>query len=144
MKKILSFLAIAITALLLTACKETQTGIVWNLKAEAAGNGEVVATFPTGSLTAKGDATVVVRSSTDPLLVDAPVLGAVLAAPQEYDEETVEFAEEVEQKFESAFNVEVLEGEWKVDIVGYAKHPVTGLYILIDQHWPEQNYETAE
>ena len=122
-------LAVAFT---FTSCnKETTTPIQYSVEVAANGEGTFVMSYPTGNLNLKGAASLCATSAIEnTLAVNAPNYQAVLANPNDFSDETVEFANQVN----SAFHVDTLEGTWHVDVVGYAKW--NNIYLVIDEHWP--------
>jgi len=143
MKK-LYFLLMLVVALAFTSCEScenedgTNAPIQYNIEVGANGEGNLVMSYPTGKLNLKGAAKFTATSAMeDTAAVNAPCFKAVLANPNDYSEETVEFANQVN----SAFNVDTLEGTWHVDVVGYAKW--NNIYLVIDEHWPAESDTVA-
>lgn len=121
-------------AAMLTSCKSTPT-VEWNLTAQVRGNGEVVVSYPTGSLSVTGDAKVAAttaRETSDTLTVSYALNSG--------NERLVEAAKAVQKAGNGAFVVEVLKGEWQADVTGYAKYGE--FYFVVDEHYPAVPNET--
>jgi hypothetical protein len=147
MKKNLMFILMALFAIVFTSCdpkepEQVKPTLQWNLTAIAEGEGIVEVGFPTGTISINGIAEVQFVTTNDTInLCSAELLNyeAVLAEPNNYTEEQVEAANEVNN---SIIYVKELEGDWSVDIKGYAKYGT--IYIMINEHFPEEIELTDE
>ena len=135
MKKFFLAIAVMLTAFMATSCKDTVSGIVYNVNVEGNASGDVVVTFPNGSLELNGQAGLLFAYSNDTAVnvrkaEDGIVLGA---AVESEDEDVREFANTVETGFSVALKDAQAGGTYHVRVYGYAKEPTTGITILIDK-----------
>lgn len=113
----------------------TQPTIQWNLTAAVEGDGLIEVGFPTGSIRANAAGEVVFNTCSDSLVlrsVNAVTCDEVINNPEVYTEDQIEAANEVKN---SIIYINAIEGDWKVDITGYAKYGT--IYIMIDEHFPK-------
>jgi hypothetical protein len=147
MKKNLMFILMALFSITLTSCnqkehEQVKPTLQWNLTAVAEGEGIVEVGFPTGTISIDGIAEVRFVTTNDTINLRSVKLlnyEDVLAEPNNYTKEQVEADNEVNN---SVIYVKQLEGDWLVDIKGYAKYGT--IYIMIDEHFPEEVELTDE
>ena len=136
MKKfVLAIAAMFASLVMMTSCKETVNGFVYNVNVEGSANGDVVVTFPNGSLELNGQAGLLFAYSNDTTKVakvveDGLALGA---AAESQDEDVRAFATSVDNGFSVALKDAQAGGSFHVRVHGYAKEPNTGLVVLIDK-----------
>jgi len=142
MKKLFTIIAVALSVAALTSCETTNNGLDldYNIEATAKVNGHVVFGTPVGDFTMNGNGDATFLSKKDTVSYDAPLCGAVLESPAEYDKDLVNFAQQVAN---SAWEVKEAEGDVQVDATGYVLETNTGLILAIDFHWPNQPNEVA-
>ena len=137
MKKILSMFAVVFATLMLTSCNDSVNGFLYDVKVDGSSKGDVLVTFPNGSLGLDGDANLAFKYSNDTTIV---TYGAVLedcegfVDPKVDNSETVQtFAAKVNDGFDVALKDASATGEYHIRIHGYAKEPNTGIIIAIDK-----------
>ena len=135
MKKFFIAIAMMFATLIATSCKDTVNGFVYNVNVEGKASGDVVVTFPNGSLELNGQAGLLFAYSNDvPTNRDAKVAGVALSEAAESENADVrEFANSLESGFSVALKDTKAEGTYHVRIYGYAKEPTTGITITIDK-----------
>lgn len=138
MKKVFIALAMMFAALLLSSCNETNGGgFLYDVNVDGNAKGDVVVTFPNGSLELDGDANLVFKYSNDTTIVKYGATNEAVAdlVDPEVDnrEEVQKFAATANQGFNVALRDAQAGGEYHVRIHGYAKEPNTGFVIAIDK-----------
>lgn len=136
MKKfVLAIAAMVASLLMATSCKDTVNGFVYNVNLEGNATGDVVVTFPNGSLELNGQAGILFAYSNDTTLVGKSVEdGLVLGAAVESEDKDVRaFATSVNNGFSVALKDAQAGGTYHVRVYGYAKEPNTGIVIAIDK-----------
>ena len=134
-KLIIAIAAMLIGLTTMTSCKDTVGGILYNVKVDGNASGDVVVTFPNGSLELDGKAGLVFAYSNDTTLVtrraeDDLLLGDAI---ESQDKDIRTFATSVNEGFSVALKDTKAGGEYHVHITGYAKEPNTGIVIAIDK-----------
>ena len=132
MKKIISFICMAAALVAFASCRQTPT-IEWSLTAAAEGDGLVTVSYPTGAFTADGKARVEATTAH----IDTTVANGALTLTNGLasdDKEVVEAATAVSEQL-GLTSVDVLKGEWRVDVTGFAKYGQ--IIFAIDEHWPK-------
>ena len=135
MKKFFLAIAVMLTALVATSCKDTVNGFVYNVNVEGNASGDVVVTFPNGSLELNGQAGLLFAYSNDTTVAtkgaqDELPLGA---AVESEDKDVREFATSVDNGFSVTLKDAEAGGTYHVRVYGYAKEPNTGIIIAIDK-----------
>ena len=134
MKKFFLGIAAMLMAFMLTSCRDTVNGFVYNVNVEGNATGDVVVTFPNGSLELDGQAGLVFAYSNDTTLVkgvgDELLLGA---AVESEDKDVRAFATSVNNGFSVALKDAQAGGTYHVRVHGYAKEPNTGIILAIDK-----------
>jgi hypothetical protein len=132
MKKFLLTLAVAAFSLFCTSC-DPQVGILYNVSIDGSVAGDVVVTFPNGSLDLNGNTNLMFKYSNDTTVVNNGIL--LSEALQSNDAKVAAFASEVDNEFNVSLKSTELEGTYDVWIHGYAKEPTTGIVIAIDKEF---------
>lgn len=151
MKKIFSILAAALlvaTAFTATSCKKSPD-ILWNVQAQASGNGKIIVTYPTGNpgLVVEGVATATATTTNDSTVLvfaapaDALFAEDVLANPDAYSKQDVKDAEALMNEVNNKAVEFHAEGEWEASVTGYAKYGQ--MYFVINEHWPVDTVAVA-
>ena len=119
----------------MTSCKDTVNGFLYNVKVDGSASGDVVVTFPNGSLELDGKAGLVFAYSNDTTLVARNAEEGLLlgAAVESEDKDVRTFATSVNNGFSVSLKDAAAGGEYHVRVVGYAKEPNTGIVIAIDK-----------
>lgn len=141
-KQFLLVALIAIVICLFISCnrdekqqEQVQTQVEWNVTADASGCGSIIIGFPTGNVEINGSAQVCIGSYNVPNEnITLVSYKDVIETPDAYSEQAVEAANNIANK--SFFHIDTIEGNWNVNIVGYAK--IDKIYIAIDERWPEK------
>ena len=140
MKKLFLILTAVLTVCVFTGCKETPE-IVWNIEAQASGEGKITVEYPTGNpgLVVEGNATATATTVSDTTANVVAIPNSALFAneiignPKAYSKQEVEDAEKLVNEVENAVKFHA-EGDWKASVTGYAKY--NHIYFMIDEHWP--------
>ena len=134
-KLIIAVVALFVGLMTVTSCKETVNGFLYNVKVDGTAAGDVLVTFPNGSLELDGKAGLAFAYSNDTTVVTRNADDEVLlgAAMESEDKDVREFATSVNDGFSVTLKDTEAGGEYHVRVVGYAKEPNTGLMIAIDK-----------
>ncbi len=137
MRKFVLALAAMVASFMMTSCKDTVNGFLYNVNVEGNATGDVVVTFPNGSLELDGQAGILFAYSNDSTLVKkTPEDGLLLgAAVQSDDVKTQKFAAAVNNGFSVAFKDAETKGTYHIRVKGYAKEPNTGVVLYIDKQF---------
>jgi predicted small secreted protein len=150
MKKFLISLAIAFASFLFTGCNDPVQGIVYDVNIDGKATGDVVVTFPNGSLNLDGDAALAFKYSNDTTIVQT---GKRAVAIKGLTNPELDTRKEVQQLYTTAtqsFDVKLKNAEaggtYFVHVHGYAKEPNTGIVVAIDKtfQYPPVNEEVTD
>lgn len=137
MKKILFLIATVFAMFMLTSCQDAVSGFLYDVNVEGNAKGDVLVTFPNGSLGLDGDADLAFKYSNDTTIV---AFGTAIedcegfADPDVDESENVQtFAASVNNGFNVVLRDAAAGGEYHIRIHGYAKEPNTGIVIAIDK-----------
>lgn len=132
MKKFLITLVAVITSLLCTSC-DPKVGILYDVNIDGSAAGNVLVTFPNGSLDLNGDTNLAFKYSNDTTIVKNGIF--LSDALMSNDKKVANFASTVNNEFDVVLKDTSLGGAYDVKIHGYAKEPTTGIIITIDKEF---------
>lgn len=137
MKKFLIGLAIFIIAFLSTSCRPEVNGFVYDVNIDGNASGNVLVTFPNGSLDLDGSTTLAFKYSNDTTIVkyvgDTKLVKGLVDPNVNANKEVQKFNTTVNNSFNVVLNDTDLGGSYYIRIHGYAKEPNTGIVIAIDK-----------
>lgn len=131
MKKFFAIMAIAISMVAFSSCREKINLLIWNVEITGDADGAVDITFPNGELSLGNGTDFNFHYGNDTTVTNEVLFGAEEGEVVTFGEALVSEDEEVKEAAE-LFSATALEGTYAVHFNGYVYVPLTSVRIQID------------